>query len=151
MSRNRIEREELKVLREIEKDLDKLVKPRLSFVKISFGGTMAQGPVTLSQGQSTTATVLYFDQTGAPMPDNFVPPAVTFAIDNPAIASSVTAADSKSDAVGYVAAGVANLKASVTSAEGLALSDTETVTCLPPTVPTPVLSSIKVDFSTPTP
>lgn len=112
---------------------------------------MPQGPVTLASGQSTVATVLYFDQTGAPMPSTFVPPAVTFAIDNSAVASSTPGADGQSDTVAYVSAGVANLTASVTSAEGLALTDTETVTCSPVVLPPPVLSSIKVSFSTPTP
>lgn len=130
---------------------DKYVtKAKLSSIRIRFGGNM-QGPVTLTSGQSTTATVLYFDQTGAPMPSTFVPPAVTFSIDNSGVASSTPGSDGQSDAVAYVTAGVANLTASVTSAEGLALSDTETVTCSPIVVPPPVLSSVKVDFSTPTP
>lgn len=140
-------RKETGILREIARDL----KPKLAFIKLAFGGIMAQGPVTLSQGQSTTATILYFDQTGAPMPAGFVPPAVTFTIDNPSFASSTPGSDGQSDVVAYVAAGVANLTASVTSAEGLSLSDVETVTCTPVVLPPPALSSIKVDFSTPTP
>lgn len=109
-----------------------------------------QGPVILNQGQSTVATVLYFDQTGAPMPSTFVPPPVSFLIDNSTIASSTPGADNQSDTVAYVAAGVANLTATVTGPNG-PLTDTETVTCNPVVVPPPVLSSIKIDFSTPTP
>ena len=112
---------------------------------------MAEGPITLSAGQSTIASIDYFDQTGAPMPSTFVPPAITYSIDNAGIASSTPAADGQTDAVAYVAAGVANLTASCTSAEGLALTDTETVTCSPVVLPPPVLSSIKVNFAAPTP
>jgi hypothetical protein len=170
-NRNRTEEEVIELLRDISKTLHQMLgverriektdeeildhlTPQLSFIKIAFSrgdNIMAQGPVTLSSGQSTTATVLYFDQTGAPMPSTFVPPAVTYTIDNSAIASSTPGADGQSDQVAYVTAGVANLTAAVTSAEGLALSDTETVTDSPIIVPPPVLSSIKIDFSTPTP
>lgn len=111
---------------------------------------MAQGPVVLNAGQSTVATVLYFDQSGNPMPASFVPPSVTFTIDNSSIASS-TPIDAQSSTVAYVAAGVANLTAAVTSAEGLSLTDTETVTCNPVVTPPPILSSVKISFSAPTP
>lgn len=163
------EEEEIKVLKEqeqvlkeqeqtekkIEKDLGALVGalvPRLSVIKIAFtkGTIMAEGPVVLSSGQSTIASIDYFDQTGNPMPAGFVPPNVTYAIDNAAIATSTPAADNQTDAVAYVSAGVANLTASLTSAEGLALTDTETVTCSPVVLPPPVLSSVKINFSTPT-
>jgi hypothetical protein len=143
----REEQKQTVLLTEIRDDL----RPKLSAIEIRFGDNMAQGPVTLSSGQSTTATVLYFDQTGAPMPSTFVPPTVTYTIDNAAIASSTPGADGQSDLVTYVSAGVANLTAAVTSAEGLALSDTETVTCSPVVTPPPVLSSVKINFSTPTP
>jgi hypothetical protein len=125
--------------------------PKLSKIKIQFGGIMPLGPVTLNVGQSTTASVQGFDQTGAPMPASFVMPPVTFAVDNPAIASSTPNADNATDGIIGVSAGVANLTASVTSAEGLALSDTETVTVSPVVAPPPVLSSIKVSFTAPTP
>lgn len=127
-------------------------RPHLTSIRLTFSKGRhhmpTQGPVTLASGQSAVATVLYFDQTGAPMPVSFVPPAVTFAIDNSAIASS-TPIDGQSDTVAYVSAGVANLTASVTSAEGLALADSETVTCSPVVLPPPVLSSIKIAFSDP--
>jgi hypothetical protein len=122
----------------------------LNQIRIAFGGTMSQ-TVTLASGQSAVATVLYFDQTGQPMSSGFVPPAVTFTIDNPAIATSTPGTDGQTSAIAYVSAGVANLTAAVTSAEGLALTDTEAVTCSPVVLPPPVLSSIKVDFGTPTP
>jgi hypothetical protein len=83
------------------------------------------------------------------MPAGFVPPNITFLIDNPALASSTPNADNQTDVVTYVSAGVANLTASCTSAEGLALTDTETVTCSPVVVPPPVLSSIKINFTAP--
>lgn len=149
------EDKEIELLRDIDKTehaiLDRL-NPRASFIKLAFlkGALFMQGPVVLNPGQSTKATVLYFDQNGAPMPSRFVPPAVTFSIDNPAIASSTPEGDGQTDDIAYVTAGVANLTASVTSAEGLALTDTETVTDTAVVV-TPVLSSIKIDFSTPTP
>ena len=109
-----------------------------------------QGPVTLNQGQTTTATVLYFDQNGAPMPSTFVPPAVTYSIDNAAIATSTPASDGQSDLITYVSGGVANLTATVLGPNGTNLTDTETVTCTPPVQGSPVLSSIKIAFSTPT-
>lgn len=110
-----------------------------------------QGPVILvAAGQDTTASVLGFDQFGNPMSADFVMPPVTFTIDNSAIATSVPNADGITDVVTAVANGVANLTAAVTSAEGLALSDTETVTVnipAPPPPPAPVLSSIKIAFA----
>ena|SRR5882724_2889415 len=110
----------------------------LSSIKLIFsGGTMPQGPVTISVGQTVTATVVGFDQNGAPFSGTI--PAPTFAIDNSAIATI----DATSGVTVGVSAGVANATASLTSAEGLALSDTETVTV---TAVVPVLSSIKISF-----
>jgi len=164
-----VEREELKVLKEqeqilkeqeetersIKRDLDKVVgflEPHLRVIKIAFtkGTTMAEGPVVLSSGQSTIASIDYFDQTGNPMPAGFVPPNVTYSIDNSALASSAPVGDNQTDLVTYVSAGVANLTGAVISAEGLALSDTETVTCSPVVLPPPVLASVKINFSAPT-
>jgi hypothetical protein len=149
------DRREVEILEDIDRTeheiLDRLT-PKLSFIKISFqrGSVMAEGPVVLSAGQSTIASIDYFDQTGNPMPAGFVPPNISFSIDNPAIASSTPNSDNQTDVVSYVSAGVANLTASCTSAEGLALSDTETVTCSPVVLPPPVLSSIKINFAAPT-
>src|SRR5580765_9115334 len=93
-----LEREELKRLRNLEEEVEEIeqtqvleqkelkqilsrLRPILSFIKIAFGGNMAQGPVILNEGQTTVATVLYFDQSGAPMPTDpavFTPPTVTY-------------------------------------------------------------------------
>ena len=148
------DREEVKILREIEEDEDEEVrllrqirdelKRRLSSIKIKFsGGNMAVGPVTLTVGQKTKATVVGFDQFGAPFTGPI--PTPTFSLDNTTLDSGTA------DGVGgfditSLAAGVANLTASLTTAEGVALSDTETITN---TAVVSVLSSIKVDFSTP--
>jgi hypothetical protein len=146
--------EEIKLLKEILAELvliRVILEPKLTYIQIAFTkeGTMAtQGPVVLNQGQSTTATVLYFDQTGAPMPSTFVPPAVVYTIDHPEFASSTPGTDGQSDVIAYVAAGVANLTATVQGPNG-PLTDTETVTCNPVVAPPPVLSSIKIAFSTP--
>ena len=98
---------------------------------------MPQGPVTISVGQKVTASVVGFDQNGAAYLG--VIPAPTFAIDNAAVATI----DPTSGITVGVSAGVANATASLTSAEGLALTDTETVTV---TAVVPVLSSIKISF-----
>lgn len=116
-------------------------RKHLAFIKIKFGGFM-QGPVTLTIGQSTVATVLGFDQNGAPIAIDFTANPVTWAIDNPAFDSSTPAADG-SDPIVSLAAGVANLSASVAG-----LTDTETITNL---AVAPKLTSVKIDFSTPTP
>jgi hypothetical protein len=138
------EREEVKVLREIEEDLDELVaqgkRRRLSFIKIRFGGHHMLGPVTLTVGQKTTATVQGFDQNGAPFAIDFTANPVTWTLDNTTFDSSNPQPD-QSDLVESLAAGVANLSASCAS-----LSDSETVTNV---AQAPVLSSIKIDFSTP--
>ena len=106
------------------------------------------GPVTLTTaGQTVTASVLGFDQFGAPW-TGAIPP-VTFSIDTSTVATSTPNADGETDVVEAVANGVANLTAKLTTVEGLALTDTETVTvniATPPPPPTPVLSSIKVAF-----
>jgi hypothetical protein len=129
------------------------LQPHLAFIKLVFTQQkeeklMAgiQGPVTLSVGQSTTASVLGFDQFGNPMPSDFVMPPVTFSIDNSALATSTPNADGVTDVIAAVAAGVANLTASVSGPNGT-LTDTETVTVTPAVVVPPVLSSIKVAFT----
>jgi hypothetical protein len=155
ISQRRIEDEELRVLRDIDHTeheiLDRL-SPKLTFIKISFlrGEFMAEGPVTLQVGQSTIASIDYFDQNGNLMPPTFVPPNVTYSIDQPTIASSTPNADNQTDAVAYVAAGVANLTATVAGPNG-PLTDTETVTCVAGVTAPPVLSSIKINFAAPTP
>jgi hypothetical protein len=137
-----LQSEEVEFLRDIKQELGPKI---LSFIKIAFstGGSMALGPVLMNVGQKTKATVKGFDQNGAPF-SGTIPPA-TYAIDNAAFDSSTPDGTNGDDLVS-LSAGVANLTASLTSAEGLALTDTETVTN---SAVVPVLSSIKIDFSTP--
>lgn len=131
-----------RILEHIEEDLDEIVgflKPRLAFIKIAFGGTMAQGPVKLTVGQKTTATVLGFDQNGAPFTIDFTANPVTWTDDNEAVASD--APTPPTDTITGVSAGVANITATCAG-----FNDTEQVTV---SAVVPVLSSIKIDFSTP--
>lgn len=158
--RRRIEQEE----REAEELLKEFWRehqhpPRLSKIKIIFKtqqGECAMAPVpgtailTLA-GQVAIASVLGFDQNDNPMPADFAMPPVTFTIDDPAVATLVEDADGETATVAAVANGIANVKASLKTAEGLALSDTEEVeveitTPPPPPPPTPVLTSIKIAF-----
>ncbi len=104
---------------------------------------MSQGPVTLTVGQKTKATVLGFDQNGAPFAGT-IPP-ITYTIDNSTLDSS-TPDGANGDDIVSLGAGTANLTASLTTAEGVALQDTETITNV---AQAPVLSSVKIDFSTP--
>ena len=95
------------------------------------------GPISLVDGQSTTAEVLGYDQYGAPfpLPDGT---SVTYSIDSPAIATSTPNSDGLTDAIAGVGVGVANLTAKVGS-----LSDTEPITV---TAAPSVLTSIKIAF-----
>jgi hypothetical protein len=139
-------------------------QPTLSFFRIAFtpasllppnpcvpgDSTMnpEEGPISLTVGQTTTASLIGFDQFGKPMPSDFVMPPVTFSIDTPAIASSTPNGDGVTDAVVGVSVGVANLTASVYGPNGI-LTDTETVTVTPAVQAPPVLSSVKVAFTQP--
>ena len=150
---------------QIQQQTDLLTKiynglcPRLGSISIQFevspapGETIMaaiQGPVTLTTvGQVATASILYFDTTGAPMAATFVPPAVTYSVNDTAGAIEKVVDNGDGTAtVTDVANGVANLTASATSAEGLAVSDTETVTVFNGTTPPPTqtLGSIKIAF-----
>ena len=133
--------EEIEELERGQEELLRLLRPRLSFIKITFGGNMAQGPATLTIGDKKKATVLGFDQNGAAW-TGAIPP-VTYSIDNAALDSSTPDATNGDDLVS-LAVGVANLTASLTTAEGKALSDTEQITNV---AAAPVLSSIKIDIS----
>ena len=126
--------EEVRLLRQIEKD----VRPKtLSYIKIAIGGIMPIGPATLAIGAKATATVLGFDQNGAPIKIDFTANPVTWKDDNEAVVQDAPAADG-SDPLTALAAGVANLTATCAG-----FSDTESVT-----VPaaSPVLSSIKISI-----
>lgn len=148
---------EIKLLKQIEgtdeaikTEVDELVsslKPKLSFIKIKFtrSNIMAEGPVTLSIGQKTIASIDGFDQNGAAWTGAI--PTPTWAIDDATL--DTIAADPSNPAnedVTALAAGTANLTASLTTAEGKSLTDTEAVTNL---AAAPVLSSIKINFSAP--
>ena len=122
--------------------------PKLSSIRIQFSkGTPmpTPGPVTLTTaGQQVTASVLGFDQNGQPF-TGAMPPATLSSDDT---AQAIVTFDPATGLTTAVANGVANITASLTTAEGLALTDTEAVTVAIPVVPppTPVLSSIKVAF-----
>lgn len=100
---------------------------------------MPVGPLTISVGQSYVATVVGFDQNGAAFSGPI--PTPTFSIADAAVASIDPAAGTGSGLAG----GVTGVTASLTSTEGLALTDTETLTV---TAVVPVLSSIKVSLDT---
>jgi hypothetical protein len=125
--------------------------PILTKIKVVFskGTPMSAvvGPVTLTTaGQKATASVLGFDQNGQPWTGTM--PAATFSSDD--TAQAIVQFDPTTGQTTAVANGVANITATLTTAEGKALTDTEAVTVaiavVPP--PTPVLSSIKVAFDT---
>lgn len=99
---------------------------------------MAVGPVTLTVGQKTTATVLGFDQNGAPITIDFTKDPVTWTLDNSTLDSSTPQPDA-SDVIASLAAGTANLTASCAG-----FTDTEQIINV---VQTPVLSSIKINFA----
>ena len=162
--------EELKqvihLLGEVQRELSKIqdeVRPKLSHIKIGFSSSNAkgahmpsnftEGPITLTvAGQTVQAIVDGYDQFGNPMPSDgsFTMPQISWTIDNEDFATAVQN-DDGSASITAVATGVANLTATVKSAEGVDLSDTETVTISIPVTPPPasVLSSIKIAFSTP--
>lgn len=188
----RLEREQLKLLEVIAREIHHLPppppeQPRLASIRLAFSSTsqrpqdatfwdnvfsdtMAKvqrsiiptirtatpppgaslmptpGPITLTTaGQAVTASVLGFDQFGNPFTGPI--PTPTFSSDD--TAGAIVTFDPTTGIVTAVANGVANITASLTTAEGLALTDTEAVTVaiavVPP--PTPVLSSVKVAFA----
>lgn len=107
---------------------------------------MAEGPVTLTVGQVTVASIDGFDQNGNPFTGTI--PAPTWSIDQPTLDSiAADATNAANEDVTSLAVGVANLTASVTTAAGTVLTDTESVTNI---AVAPVLSSIKINFATPT-
>jgi hypothetical protein len=122
--------------------------PILTTIQIQFRRNImpTAGPVTLTTlGQQVTASVLGFDQFGNPYTG--VMPTATLSSDD--TASAIVTFDPTTGLTTAVANGVANITATLTTDEGVALTDTEAVTVAIPVVPppTPVLSSIKVAFS----
>src|SRR5882724_11254500 len=144
-----LEREENRLLREQIRLLERILAaissqshpPLLSSIKVmlSGGSTMPVGPLTISVGQSYVATVVGFDENGAAFSGPI--PTPTFAVANATVASIDPTAGTGSGLAG----GVTGVTATLTSAEGLALTDTETLTV---TAVVPVLSSIKVSLDT---
>jgi hypothetical protein len=119
----------------------------LNSIKIEFQGalmaTPVAGPVTLTAvGQTVTASVVGLDQLGNPFTGTIPAPTFTASDTTGAIATF----DPATGLVTAVANGVDNITASLTTAEGLALSDTEAVTVAIPVV-APVLTTIKVAFA----
>ena len=121
--------------------------PILSNIKLSFkGASMPIGPVTLTTvGQQVTASVVGFDQNGQPWTGTM--PTATLVSDD--TAQAIVTFDPSTGITAAVANGVVNVTGSLTSAEGLALTDTETITVAISGGGggAPVLSSIKVNFS----
>ena len=131
------------ILRLIAKEVE---PPFLAAIQIQFTGASmpTPGPVTLTTvGQQVTASYVGFDQFGNAFTGP-LPPA-TFSSDD--TAGAIVTFDPATGLTTAVANGVANITADVTSAEGLALTDTEAVTVAINPPPTPVLSSIKVAFA----
>jgi hypothetical protein len=126
--------------------------PHLASIKIRFsrGSTMAPvaGPITLTTaGAIAVASVLGFDQFGNPFTGPM--PVASYSSDD--TAGDIATFDPATGLVTAVGNGVANITASLTTAEGEALTDTEAVTVALSGGGgggTPVLSSIKVAFDT---
>lgn len=142
-------------IEEIVEDVGHLVRDifhphhrTLTKIKIQFrrNNMPTAGPVTLTTaGQTVTASVLGFDQFGQPFTGTI--PTPTFSSDD--TGGAIVTFDPSTGLVTAVANGVANITATLTTAEGTSLTDTESVTVAIPVVPppTPVLSSIKVAFA----
>ena len=136
---DRDEHEELRLLRralEVLERIERNTAPKLTELKISIGGIMPVGPVTINVGDSKKATVLGFDQTGAAFPIDFTVNPVSWSLDN-ATAIQEHQSPSEDDLLA-TAPGTANLSA---TCAGFTATDTITVI-----VPVPVLSSIKVSI-----
>lgn len=132
-----LHQQELLVLRDIDRKLGPAPPTtHLSFIRIAIGGIMPVGPATLAIGAKATATVLGFDQNGAPIAIDFTANPITWADDNEASVSD--APTTTSDPLTGVAAGVMNLTATCGG-----FTDTETVTVL---AAVPVLSSVKISI-----
>lgn len=119
---------------------------KLQRIQIIFlrGNMATPGPVTLtSAGQQVTASVVGFDQFGQPFTGTIPTPTFTSSDTTGAIITF----DPQTGLCTAVADGVANITASLTTAEGVSLSDTESVTVAIAPPPKPVLSSIKVAFA----
>jgi hypothetical protein len=137
------------ILHELRIIRREVAPPQLTTIIISFSkgnpmGTPVAGPITLTTaGQTVTASVLGFDQNGAP----FTGPIPTPTFSSSDTAGAVITFDPATGLVTAVANGVANITASLTTAAGLALTDTEAVTvAIGGGGGTPILTTIKVAF-----
>lgn len=120
--------------------------PILTSISVQFskGTPMPVGPITLTTvGQQVTASVVGFDQFGQPFTGTM--PTATLVSDD--TAQAIVTFDPTTGLTTAVGNGVANISATLTTAEGLSLSDTEAVTVSVSSTGTPVLSSIKVSFA----
>lgn len=135
-------REILTDVREILKELQAL-KPHLAAVKIQFNGA-ATMDTSIQVGATTTAKVVGFDQFNNPFPIDFTANPVTWAIDQPNAVGLAPATEPDSEICTGLAATTTPAVLTATCA-GFNGTGTITVTEAPP--PTPVLSSIQVQFS----
>lgn len=136
------EREELRILREqrdIAREILELIRqiiqhfrPRLSSVRLSIGGSMAD-PITLNVGDIKKATLQGFDQFGQSIALD--PASISYSDDNPAVVSSSPQADGSDDLVALTA-GVANIAGSSGG-----FSDSIAITVAQPA---PKLASVKL-------
>lgn len=142
----RLLRTEESMLHELRVIRREVAPPQLTSIQVAFkGATMATpGPVTLTTvGQTVTASVVGFDQFGNPFTGTI--PTATFTASD--TAGTIATFDPSTGIVTAVANGVDNITATLTTAEGLSLSDTEAVTVAINPPPTPVLTTIKVAFA----
>lgn len=145
-------RESVKLQREdlaVDRQIRDLLKPRLSSLKLAFTEKQTMppvvGPAVINVGDKIFASVVGFDQNGQVFTGPV--PTPTLSVDD----SSIVSLDPATGLVTGLSAGVANVTAEVTSAEGADLTDTESVTVAEVPPPIPVLSSVKVAFSTDAP
>ena len=113
-----------------------------------------QGPIVLTDTNPLPVSIAVFAQDGTQFNPSDADYAIAaaliaqaqFSIDQPSVAAVSKAADGTTNQVTAVANGTATLTAAVTSAEGVALQDTDSVTVnignTPP--PTRVAASIKI-------
>ena len=132
-------------VKKIEHKLEKKHHPKkkLKSIQLALGDPPMQGPLNITVGQSSVASVLGFDQNGQPFTGTM--PAASFSVDNPAFDS----VDPSTGAIVSLAEGTATISVSMTSAEGLALSDSSQIINAPSAPPAQVLTSIKLDFTQP--
>lgn len=95
---------------------------------------MPTGPVTINVGDKKVATVLGFDQSGAPFPIDFTVNPVSWSLDDATILTEHQAPDH--DDLQATTPGTANLSA---TCAGLSATDTITVV-----VPVPALTTIQI-------